>query len=263
MLPRTGCPGLPSRTSPARGPSLARVLLAPALLVAFLGGGLQPLVAQNLPGGRGAFQVGFQSPELGSLNEQLAAAGYPAFDDGFLTLGGFGWGRVGRFLVGGEGHGILPAEETTDDGSYRTRLSGGYGLFNLGYLAHSGRRVDLYPIAGIGGGAMTLDVVERSSPTFDDVLDDPGRSSRLSASTFLVSAALGVDVRLGRRHARRGDRDGDDEPGGGLLVGIRTGWIWAPGDANWELDELNDVAGGPQLGPDGFFVRISLGGWGG
>lgn len=232
-----------------------------AVAIPLLPGGAAPLSAQELPGGRGAFQVGFQGSDLSGLNARLTQAGYPSFDDGFLTLGGFGWGRVGRVLIGGEGHGMLPREETTADGTYRTRLTGGYGFFNLGYLAHSGRRLDLYPIAGVGGGGMVLDVVERSSPTFDDVLDDPARSSRLTSGTLLLSAALGGDLRLG--HPRRSHRDRGDGDGGGLFVGIRTGWVWAPGDTEWELDELNDVAGGPTAGLEGFFIRISLGGWGG
>lgn len=248
----------------------------PPLTASFLGtllltfAAAPPLLAQDgLPGGRGAFQVGFQGSDLDALNTRLVGAGLPSFDDGFVTLGGFGLGRVGRVLIGGEGHGLLPREEDSADGDLRTRLTGGYGLFNLGYLAHSGRRLDVYPILGIGGGGMSLEIIERSAPTFDDVLADPARSSRLTSGTFLVSAALGADLRLGgadrrtRRDRRRHDDDDDDGHRGGLLVGIRAGWLWAPGDTDWELDTLNDVSNGPAAGPEGLYVRVSIGGWGG
>ncbi len=229
-----------------------------------------PLAAQ----GRGAFQAGFQTTDLASLNARLVGAGYPTFDEEFLTLGGFGLGSVGRLLIGGEGHALMPLENTTDDGVYRTRLSGGYGMFNLGVMAVSTRALDVYPVFGIGGGGMSLEVIERSSPTFDDVLDEPGRSSRLTESGFLVSASLGVDYRFGadrrsrrwdrrRDHDRDRDRGNDDGGGGGLFVGVRAGWLWAPGDAQWELDALNEVAQGPEVGPTGLFVRVSIGGWGG
>jgi hypothetical protein len=223
-----------------------------------------PLAAQQA-GGRGGFQIGYQAPDIDPLNTSLVAGGFPAFEDGFLTFGGFGFGRVGNFLVGGEGHGFLPREATTADGSIRTRLGGGYGMFNLGYMAFSDARVDIYPIFGIGGGQLQLDLIERSSPVFDDVLDDPGTSTRLTTDDFLLSAAGGADYRFGvpsRDARRRRDRD-DDEGRGGLFLGVRAGWTWAPGDARWELDELNEVAGGPAVGPTGFFVRMSIGGWGG
>ncbi len=254
-------------------PRMVRPLTA-MLALAFLAAESSGVAAQEGPAGRGAFQIGWHAPDIDGLNSSLSDAGFPTFDDaGFLTLGGFGFGTVGRVIIGGEGHGFLPREEDTADGVYRSRLTGGYGLFNLGYVAWSSPRVDVYPILGVGGGGMSLEIIERSSPTFDDVLDDPGTSTTLTSETWLVSAALGVDWRFGGHDARRDrtrdrirdrDRDEDDDRGrGGFFVGLRGGWMWAPGDVNWELDELNDVAGGPDTVPDGFFVRVSIGGWGG
>lgn len=218
-----------------------------------------PVSAQN-GGARGAFQVGYQTPDIDGLNTALANSAFPGFDDGLVTLGGFGFITKGRLIIGGEGHGFLPREEDTADGAYRTRLSGGYGLFNLGYMAYSEDRLDVYPIVGVGGGAMQLDLIERGSPVFGDVLDNPGRSSRLMSDTWLLSAALGVDWRLGGEPGHETGEDDEAGERGGLFVGLRGGWMWAPGDINWELDELNDVAGGPNTAPTGFFVRVSVGG---
>ncbi len=216
---------------------------------------------------RGAFQIGVQELETAGLNGSLVSSGFPAFDDAALTLGGFGFGTVGDLIIGGEGHGIFPLEEDAPGGEYRSRLTGGYGFFNLGYMAVSTRNLDVYPMIGIGGGATVVDIVERSSPTFDDVLDDPGTSSRLTGSTFLLSGSIGADYRFGvdrRRRSRRDrDRDHDDDRNAGLFVGVRAGWIWAPGDTRWELDQLNDVAGGPSTVTEGLFVRLSIGGWAG
>jgi hypothetical protein len=213
--------------------------------------------------GRGAFQAGWQTLDLGALNRDLRAAGYPAFDEGLFTLGGFGLGTSGRFLIGGEGHGLVTREETTPDGTFRTRLSGGYGLFTVGYLAARGPRWDLYPLVGVGGGGLSLEIVERSSPTFDDVLTEPGRSSRLSTGGVLVDLGLGADLRFADGPGGRDEDDDNDEGVGGLFVGLRAGWLWSPGDWQWELDELNDVAGGPGTDLTGFYIRVSLGGWGG
>lgn len=43
---------------------------------------------------------------------------------------------------------------------------------------------------------MSLQIAERSSPTFDDVPDDPEWSSTLSAGMFLLDASLAVDDRI-------------------------------------------------------------------
>lgn len=237
------------------------VALGCALLVPLLA---HPAAAQEDPRPRGFFQAGFQSPDLDGLNTALSAAGLPEFDDGFLTLGGGGFFTAGRFLIGGEGHGLLTGEETTVDGQFRNRLAGGYGMFNLGYAAWSDGALDVYPILGVGGGGMQLDIIERSSPVFGDVLADPGTSTRLSTGTVLLSASLGADWRFGAGPARQrhdDDDDDDDDGRGGWLLGVRAGWIWAPGDVIWELDGLNDVAGGPATAPTGFHIRVSIGGW--
>ncbi len=246
---------------------LARPLGVAAAALTLLAVAL-PVSAQDGPGGRGAFQIGYQSPDIDALNSALDASALPVFDDGLITIGGFGFFTAGKVIIGGEGHGFLPREEDTPDGTYRTRLTGGYGLFNLGYAAYSSARLDVYPIFGVGGGGMQLDLIERDSPIFSEVLDDPGRSSRLTSDTWLISAAIGADWRLGSRdHAERDrrdrrDRDDDDKGRGGLFVGLRGGWMWAPGDVNWVLDELNDVAAGPGTAPTGFFLRVSIGGGG-
>ena len=251
------------RASLVRSRALGLSLLVSALAAA--PGGLDAQEMGPLPAaaGRGAFQAGWQNLDLGNLNGALTEAGYPAFDEGVFTVGGFGLGSSVRFLIGGEGHGLITNEETTAEGTFRTRLSGGYGLFTVGYLAAQGPRWDVYPLVGVGAGGLTMEIVERSSPTFDDVLDEPARSSRLTTGGFLASLGVGADLRFGSPHDWRDEDDEDDEEGeGGLLLGLRAGWLWSPGDWQWELDELNDVAGGPETNLTGFYIRVSLGGWG-
>lgn len=225
-----------------------------------------PVLAQEDSRPRGFFQAGYQTPDVEELNTALAGAGLPEFGNDFLTLGGGGFFTAGPFLIGGEGHGLLGGDETTPDGEFRTRLNGGYGMFNLGYALVSDGPLDLYPILGIGGGGMQLEIIERSSPTFDGVLADPGTSTRLSSGAFLLSASVAADWRFGadrpRRRSDDDDEDDDDDGFGGWLLGVRAGWVWAPADVSWELDELNDVAGGPEVAPTGFHIRVSIGGWG-
>lgn len=204
--------------------------------------------------GRGYFQVGYMGLDLGSLNQSLTGAGYPTLDEAFLTLGGGGLGSAGRFVIGGEGHALLGRRETTSDGARQISAGGGYGLFRIGYRAFSREGLDVIPLIGVGGGRLNLDILGRSAPVFDDVLTDPGRSSRLSSGMFLLDASVQASYRVRMPGRRRGD--------GGLLVGLQAGYTYAPGKTSWELDGINTVAGGPDFEIEGWSVRLSIGGWG-
>lgn len=199
-------------------------------------------------GGRGFFMIGAQWLDLDELNDRLVAAGYPEAEESFVTLGGGGYMMRNRFLVGGEGHGALSTSGSTSAGQFRTTVGGGYGMFNVGYAVWAYGGTLVYPMVGVGGGGLLVNIEERSSPDFDDVLDDPRRGVNLSNSQFLVSVALGVDHVFGGFGNR-----------GGLGVGIRGGWIFAPVEGDWMFGR-NDVAGGPDAGFTGPFVRVSIGG---
>ncbi|HET9948890.1 MAG TPA: hypothetical protein VFQ22_08210 [Longimicrobiales bacterium] len=104
---------------------------------------------------------------------------------------------------------------------------------------------------------MSVHIAERAAPVFDDVLANPRRSATLTAGAFLLDLNVSADYLIDM-----GDDDGDED-GGGLLVGVRAGYTFAPGDTSWRLDAINDVAGGPDLLMRGPYVRVAIGGWGG
>jgi hypothetical protein len=172
----------------------------------------------------------------------------------YLTLGGGGYGARGRFLIGGEGHGLLGRSETTPGGARQLSTAGGYGLFRVGYLAVAGDALDLYPLLGIGGGGTSVKIAERDAPTFDEVLADPERSATLSTGMFLMDVAVAVSYRVAMGQREEGE--------GGFLLGVQAGYTFAPGQASWTLDGINNVAAGPAYQIEGPYVRLSLGGWG-
>ncbi|MDH3223765.1 MAG: hypothetical protein OEO23_08615 [Gemmatimonadota bacterium] len=217
--------------------------------------GAQPPHDPGEIGGRGFFLIGYQGLDLDPLNSRLSAAALPTASADFLTLGGAGFGTFGRLLVGGEGHAIIASDEAAASGTMETRTSGGHGQFSLGYVVYSQRRFSIYPLFGIGGGAVTLDIVERGDETFDDVLADPDRSARLTASGLLLDVSIGLEMRpgFGRAFARRD---------GGFAIAVRGGYTFAPGDWEWTLHDKDDVFGGPDTGIEGFYVRVGVGGWG-
>ena len=213
-----------------------------------------PEAASPQAAGRGYFLVGYHRLGLRGLNRDLRAAGLPAMDRHYLTLGGAGLGTRGRFLIGGEGHALLGGKETSQGGAFQLSTGGGYGLFRVGYLAIAGESFDLYPLLGIGGGGVGLKIVERDAPTFGEVLSDPERSSSLDTGMFLLDVSLSANYRIAV---------GERENGvGGFLLGVQAGYTFAPGQSSWKLDGLNSVAGGPTFQIEGPYVRLSIGGWG-
>jgi hypothetical protein len=104
---------------------------------------------------------------------------------------------------------------------------------------------------GIGAGGMTLETIERSTPSFDEVVSEPRRTSNVSVGGLLMQVGLGAEVILRSSPASRG-----------LGLGVRGGYIFAPATGEWAL-EGTELASGPDLDLSGFYVRFNLGGFGG
>lgn len=113
---------------------------------------------------------------------------------------------------------------------------------------------------GLGGGAVTLRVLERDARTFEETLQDPLTGTNLTASGFHIDLGLAVDARVTRREKDDGD---DDESGeGGFAVGLKAGYTLSPGRWGWKVDDDFSAPGGPDVGIEGFYVRVMIGGWG-
>lgn len=195
--------------------------------------------------------VGRSVLDLDDLNATLEDAGYANVDDSFISFGGAGYGIVGRVIVGGEGQALAGDDATS--GSYVTSIEAGYGLFDLGYLLVSSGGLNLYPMIGVGAGGMSLRIRERGEPSFDEVLADPRRGSELSNWGLLVSLDLGADylVVLGE----------DNEGAGGIALGVRVGYTFAPYTSEWSLEDT-EIPEGPDVGITGPHVRLMIGGGG-
>jgi len=97
-------------------------------------------------------------------------------------------------------------------------------------------------------------IAERSAPTFDDVLENPRRSARLSSGVFLVATSVGLDYRFQGRRLRSAQ--------GGPALGLRLGYVFSTNGGDWRLDDRNDVSNAPDLGLGGPFLALMIGGWG-
>lgn len=209
-------------------------------------------IMANEDGGMGYFMFGTTQIKINELNKMLKDNGYPECEENLTSFGGGGHGIIkDKVIIGGEGHGLIGRESSND--TYKIRIVGGYGVFNLGYILYSTKNLRLYPIFGIGGGGLSLKIIEKKEDlSFRDVLENPKRGVELSTGGFLVNLAIGGDYLL---------RLGKDERGeGGLVFGIRTGYI-LPHFEKWEMDEI-DISHGPRIGVTGPYIRIMIGGGG-
>jgi hypothetical protein len=113
------------------------------------------------------------------------------------SAGGGGHSIKNRLVIGGEGHSAFGPDN-----------AGGYGFFDIGYAVFSTHDIVLYPLVGIGGGAMT-------------------RDADSSVSTCaLLNPAIGFDYLIYRK-----DRSG-------MLLGLRAGYTFTVYSDTWSWSML-------------------------
>ena len=199
---------------------------------------------------RGYFMVGASSLDIDDMNERLGEKGYTEFSDSFASFGGGGFVKVSdRVMLGLEGQMFAGGVETSVIGSdnYSSRIIGGYGFFNTGYLIHSDDHLDIYPLVGIGFGAMQIKIGQTS---FDKVLDTHQNVQYLNSYSFLLNAAIGADYKI-----KLSDNESQKKY---FVIGLRGGYAFSPFDSDWYQDEFK-LTGGPNGGVNGPYVCLTLG----
>ena len=192
-----------------------------------------------------------QSPAKNKATARPDATAFPTILSGVQLSSGDaaeGGGRaIRRLMLGGEGHGLLTA-----DGSFQGRnvsVGGGYGLFNLGYLFRPASGLRVYPLLGLGGGGLQLDIENAgTADDFDDVLDNPNRSASVGQASFLVSLGGGLEYQFGTPGEGRTAR-----------LGLRAGYMVSALRSDWQLGD-SALAGGPDASLQGPFLRLTIGG---
>ncbi|MHB1310879.1 MAG: hypothetical protein ACYC3L_02590 [Gemmatimonadaceae bacterium] len=240
-------------------------------LALFASAVLAPLGAQGArgegvgPGGTFPFATIFVSTgssitSTDGINKYIGPGGFFAVSNDAIAYGGGVRGSWGRIVGGGEFSYTDYGEEGNPDNGRNIALKSRYYLAQAGYAWYAGRHLNVYPLLGVGVGSVTLTLSDRNGggappagkdPTFPDVVQHPDFSSDLTADYLLFEPAIGVDWLVLRSVADRF----------GVSVGARLGKRVAPNRATWKLDGAK-VVGGPDAGPDGTFLRLTIGiGW--
>jgi hypothetical protein len=199
-------------------------------------------------GGSGYFSFGVSFLSLDKLNQVLGDNNRAQFQSSFLNIGGGGYGVLSKVMIGGEGFGIL--SQKRDKENFRSVLSGGYGFFNLGYIIYDGEKLRFYPMVGIGGGGLNLKIFEMSEVDFKDAVKNPKKIFDASFSSLSVKSELGVEYKIGRRY-------------GGWMLGLKVGYVFSPVVGDWKLGDEVVLRNGPEVGINGFYLRLNFGGYGG
>jgi hypothetical protein len=202
--------------------------------------------------GAGGFMIGVVWIDLSELNDTLSAAGYEELDTAMTLLGGQALAVFpSGFVVGGHGAAILAPSADGPD-SFRASFSGGYGMADFGFAFLHTRALLLTLTGGIGGYGMGLHISERRAFAFDDVLEDPRRSTSLNVGGLLVGLTLGFDGRV---------PIGDvDEKGMRpfFSLGVRAGGMYGPPMSEWSLEDGSESPGGPNTTLSAAYVALVL-----
>jgi len=229
------------------------ILIAMVFLQSASADAQENLSTDKIYGGVGYFQTGYAFFSQENLNDLLSAYGIPEVQNGSVSFGGGGHSIVNSFIIGGEGHGLIGGTSTNDE--YTVSQGGGYGFFNLGYLILQKSMLTLYPVLGIGGGGYSITITDRAAlpSNFNDLLADPKTQSTLSKGGFMLNFSLGADFMVAAEQSAEGY--------GGFIVGIRGGYLLELNKNQWHVAD-QELAGGPDAGISGPFIRLTIGGGG-
>ena len=183
-------------------------------------------------GGFGGLFIPYAMPDLETINERIEGYSYNTFStEGIIGLGGMGVALIDNFIIGGEG---FSTNRMTESDSYKLNYTLHSGFFDMGYGYTLLNRFNLMGIIGVGGSGSTLEFTQMTSDvTFDSLLVDPGRLSKISYTSFSFNLSAGIQV---------------FEMGADFVhILLRGGVIYQINDPNWKFENGGEVFDGPKM----------------
>jgi hypothetical protein len=187
--------------------------------------------------GGGANMMNFSSLNKRLQDNELPPVGNIAYN---TNLGGYGV-IEGRVLVGGEG--TLYFNSNAKEG-IKTDLVGGYGIFQVGYSIVHKRRLEFYPLVGVGFGSLAIRIRDsRPDGVFQNYFDQLPNVRELIGRGPMIQLAGAVQYRLSQRN--------------GYFVGLRAGYV-NMGNSGWRFSE-GLLIDGPATAGSNFFANLTFG----
>lgn len=201
-----------------------------------------PAFAQITVGGAGFFRTGYVNLQgAGATAGQFAPAGFPTMSDDFALAGGEAYYRHNR-IIGGLGV-MAMQSRTTRSGDVSVERMASTGTIKLGWIIQEGKNWYVYP--AIGPGLSTLSLTRHQ----------PDQTITIRhLFSYATDVSLNADLKLNNWNS-------DPEDFGGLMLGLRVGYLVSPSSAQWSSNtDLGPVASLPTYATKGFYVAVSLGG---
>lgn len=240
-----GTPPAPAEPSPSNHPMSITLRLALTLTfllpVAMVAQTPRDSIKPRFSVGSTQTIIGYTQFSLPDLDARVAAAGLPRIASSAITVGIGADVRRGRALAGAAFQSMITRDHRND--SYRTRLSGSYSLFDLGYAVVRARSTFIYPIVGVGATHMSINVKSRGDFSFDDGLDNPSREIHMTGVAPLGHYGMLVEQRFAR---------GASE----MAMTLRIGAIRTLGSPSW-MAEDSRIDGGPKT-IRGTYARLAF-----
>jgi hypothetical protein len=215
--------------------------LVTGVLVALLAS--TAVAAPPINGGFGCFGPTVGIVNFDGLNRALTGGGVQ-FSQELSSMqwgfGGAGFALIDRVVIGGSGWG---SSQTVGSGDLRATVEIAGGEFDLGYQVYSLNHLIVAPVLGIGGGgyAIELQKLTGDPPTFDSLLKNPGRTSKVSFSGLTLSPQLTLTV-----------------PISFVGVQLRGGYCCTPANPEWGIEGGSRLSSGPAVSKGMPFATLNV-----
>ncbi len=197
------------------------------------------IIAPQMYGGFGSFDMGLVRMDLSSISRALEDAGYGALPSGFLTLGGSGYGVRGRIILGGGGYSMVERAIPYRDRVFS--ISAGAGFFEAGYMLTKLGPLYIFPMLSVGGGGISLTISDTAGVSFQDALRGQMRQIHLEGGGLSAGARITALLFIGK-----------------LLLTVSAGYTYSP--PFYLRSPYLEVSGAPKASISGFHISIGLGG---
>lgn len=178
--------------------------------------------------------------DFSGLNDAFARQGIGKLSSTHAVTGCSGFGVFGHAVFGFAG---WDGDQTVSSESLAAKLTIRGGEFNFGYSVVKQAHLLVAPMLGIGVNVydIALSPVNNDFSNFNNLLQNPRRTSSTSSAALLLSPQLMVTVPIS-------------------FVGLqlRGGYQYQPASSKWELSEGGKLTEGPSMAKGTPFVAMSV-----
>lgn len=192
-------------------------------------------------GGEGNLGIRFQHYDFKNLNASFKSSGLPEITENIVSFSGGGLAYIDHLIIGGNGASYQLLDK--DNGTYKTTVSGGVGFFNVGYMVINKSNFMLYPILGIGGSTMRIEIYENNKVDFAQLLSNPKKGTIIQNEQFVLDLGLQSNLFLAKQKT--------------FGIGLKLGYQIAPTESKWS-DSNGTITNGPVTNADGLYTQLQF-----